>query len=99
MVVHDRPGERASWEPPGEPGRYIGPSMEQYRCHRSYITKTRVERIYETVEPPLKNFTLPNMYLTDAEIHVANYLIHALNYPETSIPLVKMGDKNTSALR
>ena len=50
VVIHNRPNDRASWIPHGEDGWYIGPSMECYRCHKSYIPKTRVERISETVD-------------------------------------------------
>jgi hypothetical protein len=34
----------------GQDGWYIGPALEHYRCYTVYITKTRGDRIVETVE-------------------------------------------------
>ena len=39
LVIHNRPNNRASWEPHGGIGWYIGPSMEYYRCHKAYTPK------------------------------------------------------------
>ena len=54
LVIHNRPNERASWEPHGEESWYIGPEMEHCRCHNTYIPKTRAERISDTVDFPPK---------------------------------------------
>ena len=35
VVMHNRPNDRALWEPHGEDGWYIGTAMENYRCHNA----------------------------------------------------------------
>jgi hypothetical protein len=32
IVVHEKPGQRASWDPHGVIGWYLGPAMAHYRC-------------------------------------------------------------------
>ena len=76
VVVHERPGERASWAPHGEPVWHIGPSMEHYWWHKAYINDTRSERISDTLELFPKKFTTPNISYTDASINAAHDLIH-----------------------
>ena len=41
IIVHEKPKVRVIWEVHGVKGWYLGPSMEHYRCHNVYITKTR----------------------------------------------------------
>ena len=74
--------------------------MEQYRRHKSYITKTRAERISDTVEtytPPKNN--MPQMYSMDATYHSAQDIIHALQNPAPASPLVKLGHGHNKALK
>ena len=99
VVVNTRPGDRASWEPHGEPGWYIGPTKEHYRCHKTYIHKTIAQRISYTVEFFPKKLNMPNISSTNAAIHVAQYLVHALHNPAPASPLVTLGDAHTEALR
>ena len=66
---------------------YIGPFMEHYRYHKAYIPKSRAEKISDTVEIPPTKFNMPNIYFTDATIHVSQYLIHALHNPEHVSPI------------
>ena len=61
VVAHNRPGGRASWALHGEPGWYIEPAMEHYRCHKKYFPKTTSERISDAVELFPKKFSMPNM--------------------------------------
>ena len=39
VVIQNRPGERAYWEPHGKTGWYIIPYMEHYICHKSHLPK------------------------------------------------------------
>jgi hypothetical protein len=49
IVAHETINRRRTWAPHGQDGWYIGPALEHYRCHTIYITKTRSERVVETV--------------------------------------------------
>ena len=78
VVIHNIPGDRAYWEPHCEPSQYIGSAMEHYRCHKTYIPKTRAERVLDTVEFFLPKYSMQNMSSTDADIHAAHDLTNAL---------------------
>ena len=49
VVYYTKLNHRPSWDPNGEEGYYIGPSLEHYRCVKCYFTKTRMERDTDTV--------------------------------------------------
>jgi hypothetical protein len=50
IIAHETPNRRRTWAPHGQDGWYIGPALEHYRCYTVYITKTRGDRIVETVD-------------------------------------------------
>jgi hypothetical protein len=50
IISHETPNHRITWAPHGQYGWYIGPALDHYRCYTVYITKTRSERIMETVD-------------------------------------------------
>ena len=52
IIAHDKPDSQPSWVPHGQPGWDLGPAMEDYRCHRDYIDRTRATSISDTVEFP-----------------------------------------------
>jgi hypothetical protein len=56
IIAHEKPNRRQTWAPHGQDGWYIGPALEHYRCYTVYITKTRGERVVETVDFPPKKF-------------------------------------------
>ena len=49
VVSHAKPEVRASWQPNGEVGWYVGPSMQHYRCVNTYFPTTRAGRNVDTV--------------------------------------------------
>jgi hypothetical protein len=50
IIAHETPNRRRTWAPHGQDGWYIGPALEHYRCYTVYVTKTRGERVVETVD-------------------------------------------------
>jgi hypothetical protein len=50
IMAYETPNRRRTWTPHGQDGWYIGPALKHFRCYRVYITKTRSERVVETVE-------------------------------------------------
>ena len=96
IIVHEKPQQRLSWDPHGTDGWYLGPTMEHYRCHRVFITKTKAERITNTVEffhhkhpPPMAN-------PTELAIHAVNDLVKALEQPH---PIIIPTPKENNQLR
>ena len=50
IFVHEKPTVRGTWEAHGVKVWYLCTSMEHYKCHHVYITKTREVRDSEFVE-------------------------------------------------
>jgi hypothetical protein len=50
IIAHETPNRRQTLAPHGHYGWYIAPTLEHYRCYTVYITKTRGERVVETVD-------------------------------------------------
>jgi hypothetical protein len=59
IIAHETPNRRSTWAPHGLDGWYLGPVLERYRCYTVYITKTRGNRIVETVDFFPEKITLP----------------------------------------
>jgi hypothetical protein len=50
IIAHETSNRRRTCAPHGKYGWYIGPALEHYRCYTIYISKTRSERVVETVD-------------------------------------------------
>ena len=69
VIIHENLTVRGTWEPRGVKGWYLGPSMNHYRCHHVYITKTKGERDSDCVEFFPHNTPLPyKSYIENAII-------------------------------
>ena len=98
-MVYNWPNNRASLAPHVETNYYIGPAMDFFICHKLYIPKTRSERISYTLEFfPIK-LSAENMSYIDATIHAVQYLIHALQNPARSSPLVTLRNSHNDSFR
>ena len=49
VLVHEKPDRRGTWDPHGVDGWCMGPSLNHYRCYKTHITKTKGERITDTL--------------------------------------------------
>ena len=78
VIVHDKPGQRGSWDYHGQDGFYIGPAPSHYRCLKTFIPKTRAERISDTVTLLPHKVPIPNPSLKDHIISTSEQLIHLL---------------------
>jgi hypothetical protein len=99
IIAHETPGRRRTWSPHGQDGWYIGPALEHYRCYTVYITKTRSNRIVETVEFLPEKFTLPFPSSHDLATQAASDLTHALLHPQPAGPFCQVGNEKTIALK
>jgi hypothetical protein len=99
IIAHETPSRRRTWAPHGHDRWYIGPALEYYRCYTVYITKTRGDRIVETVEFFPEKIILPFPLAQDLATQVAADLAHAFLYPQPAGPFCKVGDEQTIALK
>jgi hypothetical protein len=99
IIAHETPNRRRAWAPHGQDGWYIGPALEHYRCYTVYITKTRGERVVETVVFPPDIFKLPFPSAQDLATKAAAELTYALLHPQPAGPFCKVGDEQMLALK
>jgi hypothetical protein len=99
IISHETPDRRRTWAPHGQDGWYIGPALEHDRCYTVYITKTRGERVVETVELFPENFKLLFPSAQDLATKAAAELTRALLHPQPAGPFCKVGDEQTLALK
>jgi hypothetical protein len=99
IIAHDTPNRRRTWLPHGQDGWYIGPALEHYRCYTVYITKTRGERVVETVDFHPEKFTLPFPSAQDLATQAAAELTYALLHPQPAGPFCKVVDKQMIDLK
>jgi hypothetical protein len=96
IIAHETPGRRRTWDPHGEDGWYIGPALENYRCYTVYITKTRSNRIVETVEFSPHKFKLPFPSSSELATQAAADLTHALLNPQPEGPFCQVATNRQS---
>jgi hypothetical protein len=99
IIAHETPTRRQAWAPHGQYGWYIGPALEHYWCYTVYITKTRGERVVETVDFPPDNLKLPFPSAQDVATKSAAELTHALLHPQPAGPFCMVGDEQHLALK
>jgi hypothetical protein len=92
IIAHETPYRRRTWEPHVQNGWYIGPALEHYGCYTVYITKTRGERVFETVDFFPEKFTWQFPSAQDLATQAAAELTHALIHPQPAGPFCQVGD-------
>ena len=99
VIIHGTPTVRGTWESHGLKGFYLGPSMNHYRCHLVYVTKTRGERDSDCVEFSPHNTPLPYSYSSENAIIAACELAYVLKNPAPQAPNYNIGESQIVAIQ
>jgi hypothetical protein len=99
VVAHKKPDQRASWDPHGLDGYYLGPALYHYRCYQVHITKTKGTRIVDTVEFFPASLLMTHTSSKDLASIVALELSHALQDQDPAAPFSHIGKAQLQALR
>jgi hypothetical protein len=99
IIAHETPNRRRTWAPHGQDGWYLGPALEHYRCYTVYITKTRGNRIVETVDFFPEKFTLPFPRPQGQANKATAELTRALLHPQPAGPFCQVGYAQTLDLK
>jgi hypothetical protein len=99
VIAHDNPNQRASWDPHGVDGWYLGPAPDHYRCYRVHINKTKSDRIIDTVEFFPAKVAMPRTASKDMATIAAKELTHALMHPAPAAPFSAIGGAQLEALQ
>jgi hypothetical protein len=98
IIAHERPSQRSTWAPHGQPGWSLGPAMNHYRCQNVYITATASERIADTLDFFPHNSPMPQMSSTDRILMASHDMTDALKQPHSDVPFATIGDDTIAAL-
>jgi hypothetical protein len=91
IIAHANPDQRASWDPHGVDGYYLGPALNHYSCYQVHITKTKGNHIFDTVEFFPSKLSMPetsSKYLANT---AALELSHALQNTAPAAPFSHTG--------
>ena len=96
VVVHSKPGNRASWDANGKEGWYIGHSPNHYRCMQCYIPTTRAEINADTIVFFPKVVDFPTVNIDSFLRQAATDIITLLTNPPTKTPLPSLEAGNST---
>jgi hypothetical protein len=99
IIAQEKLDQRASWDPHGVDGYYLGPALGHYRCYQVHITKTKGTRIVDTVEFFPSKLPMPNTSSKDLAIIAALEFSNALQNPAPAAPFSHIGTAQLQALR
>ena len=77
LIIHEKPSQRRSWDPRGVDGWHLEPDKNHYRCHHVYCSKSKSERITETINI-LPQEKIPSVTLQEAAIIATEKLINTI---------------------
>jgi hypothetical protein len=97
--AHEKPDTRASLDPHGVDGYYIGPALDTYRCYQVHITITKGTRIVDNVEIFPSKTAMPQTSSKDLAAIVALELSNALHNPDPVAPFSHIGTAQLQSLR
>jgi hypothetical protein len=99
FIAHEKTDQRASCDPHGVDGYYLGPTLDQYRCYQVHATKTKGTRIVDTAEFFPSKLSMPNTSLKYLASIAALELSNALQNPPPAAPFSHIGTAQLQAMR
>lgn len=100
IVAYVKPAVRKSWDLNEAMGYYIGPAMQHYRCVTCYFSKTKSERICDTVKYIPHVIPIPQTSVADHLRQAVSDIVELLNNPpSTTYPALTASDPVRNALR
>ncbi len=79
VVVHDH--QRATWDPYGQVGFYLGPSLNHYRSYRCLISATNSIRVHDSIILYPAPLVVPDASRLDLLLNLTQQLTTCALYP------------------
>lgn len=99
VIIHSKPGNRASWDPNGKVGYYVGRASKHYRCMTCYNPQTRSEIVTDTLVFIPHTIPFPHITTDDFIRQAASDIITLLTHPPPlSHPSLSVGDTTKNGL-
>ena len=92
VIVHYKPDSCTSWGHHSTPCWYIGPSLENYRFMKCYMTATDILIINDTLQYIPKAFAFPRTAIEDYLKQSIGDIIKILKYPLKTLLFLFYGD-------
>ncbi len=99
VILHEKPNQRKSWDPHGTTGWYLGPAMEHYRCYRVFVSKSKAERITDTVEFFPQRIPVPYRSPADVAVQAPQELVPPLQQKTPPTPFAHVGHDQLEAIQ
>jgi hypothetical protein len=99
IIAHETPNRRRTWATHGQDGWYIGRALEHNNWYTVYITKTKSNRVVETVGFFSTKVQLPFQSTRDLATEADKQLTYALTNPQPAGPFAQVGDEQLIALK
>jgi len=99
VIAHIKPERRGSWDLNDESGWYVGPTDKHYQCVTCYFSKTKVERVCDTVTFITHVIPFPKVKLSDHLRQTATVMVHFLtSLPSNTVPCLEGGNPTRTLL-
>jgi hypothetical protein len=98
IISHEKPDQRASWDPHRVDGYYLGPAFDHYRCCQGHITKTKGTQIVDTVEFSPSKTAMPHTSSNGLTSIADLELCNALQNPAPAALFIHIGTSQLQAL-
>ena len=98
ILIHSKPDKRSSWAYHGQPGWYVGPAPEHYRCVTCYLPKTHKEIISDTVKFIPNQVPIPNANIDDQIRNSLQTLTNMLSHKAKAYPPGYLSETNKQAI-
>ena len=99
LVIHEKPTQRGSWDPPGVVGFYIGPAMKHYRCIKCYVPSTKGERVTDTATFMPHNTPIPQLSPTELIQQSLQKIIKITNSPPNHLSFIPENEDTHEAIK
>ena len=99
VLLHHKPRHRHSWDPHGQEGFYIGPSLHHYRCVKCFIPSSRSKVNSDTVAFFPHEIPFPEVKIDDFIRQAATDIITILTHPPaTTVHSLQAVDSTKNAI-
>ena len=98
VIIHEKPKQRASWDPYGKEGWLTGPTLNHYRQFEVAVDDTGGERVSDTIEFLPTKYNMPKTSSKDRIIAALEEISSAIKHPQFQTPFLN-GDATNNIVQ
>ena len=97
VIIHEKPTQRASWDPHGKEGWLTGPALHHYRHFEVAVAATGGQRVSNTIKFLPTKYNMPKMSSEDRITAAIEELSSAIKHPQRQTPFLN-GDATNNII-